>query len=283
MKKIAIVSDSTGCIPNNVLEDLNIFVNYLVIIFKDKSYREFKDVDSEKFVQLCSQQDELPTTSQPAPGQTIELYEKILAEGYDEIIHIAVSNKLSGSFQSAVNCADIVDAERITVIDAKTVAYPQGMMAVEAAKMVQNGATKEEILKAIEELKENSQLTAAIYDLTNLKKGGRLSNTQATIGSLLGIKPIVQIQPDGALEPVEKIRTFKKALNGLIERAKSANLTEDYEIGILHMANPEGAEILREAMVAAYPNLKIQLLPLSLVVAVHAGEGAVAVGWVKTK
>ena len=283
MKKIAIVSDSTGCISNNILEDLNIFVNHLVIIFKEDSYQEFKDIGPEEFVKLCSQQEELPTTSQPAPGQTVELYEKILAKGYDEIIHLAVSSQLSGSYQSAANCADMVNPEKITVIDTKTVAYPQGMIAVEAAKMAQSGATKEEILNKIEALKKECHLSAAIYNLTNLKKGGRLSNTQATIGSLLGIKPIVQIQPDGTLEPVEKIRTFKKALNGLIERTKSANLTEDYEIGILHMANPEGAETLREEVAKAYPNLKVQILPLSLVISVHAGEGAVAIGWIKTK
>jgi len=283
MRKIAIVTDSTGCIPVEQLKEFDIHVSYISLVFGTESYREFVDMTAEQFLERCANYSGLPTTSQPSPGQTIELYESLLEQGYEDIIHINISSQLSGSHQNALNCAQMVNPEHIHVFDSRTVAYPQGMLAVYAAKKAQEGASVEEILDYLEMMRDNNQLYAAINDLTNLRKGGRLSNVEAALGSLLQIKPICQIQPDGTLQAIEKIRTFKKSLKRLIEIGKEANLSDDYQIVVMHIGNEEGAKTLQAELKEVYPNHEINIYPISLVVAVHGGPGAVAMGWVKHK
>ena len=275
MTKIAIVSDSTGCIPVEELKAFDIHVNYISIVFGTESYREFKDMSPEQFMERCENYNGLPTTSQPSPGATIELYESLFSQGYEDIIHINISSQLSGSHQTAKTCAEMVNPEHIHVFDSRTVTYTQGILAVNAAKKAKEGASVSEILSYLEMMRENSEFYASIYDLTNLRKGGRLSNVEAALGNLL------QIKPDGTLQAIEKIRTFKKSLKRLVEIGKEANLTEDYQLVVMHIGNEEGAKLVQAELQAIYPNHQIKIYPISLVVAVHGGPGAVAIGWVK--
>jgi len=283
MAKIAIICDSTGSISELEQKELDIYINYLSIIFGTESYREFIDITPEEFINRCDNNLDLPKTSQPAPGIIMELYESLLKKRYEHIVHITLSSQLSGSYQSAVTCADMVDSSRIHVVDSGTVTYTQGMFAVNAAKKVQEGATIEEVLSYLAMIKENNEFYAAINDLTNLRKGGRLSNVEAKLGSLLQIKPIVRIQPDGTLQPEEKIRTFKKSLKRLVEITKDAHLNEDYHLAVMHIVNLEGAQVVQKELQAIYPSLDIKINDISLVVAVYGGPGAVAVGWVKKR
>lgn len=283
MAKLAIVSDSTGCIPAETLKALDIHVSYISVVFGTDSYREFIDMTPEEFLERSEKYSGLPTTSQPAPGQTIALYESLFEQGYEDIIHINISSQLSGSHQTALTCAEMVNPEHIHVFDSRTVTYTQGMFAVYAAMKAKEGASAQEILEYLEMIRENNQFYAAINDLTNLRKGGRLSNVEAALGSLLQIKPICQIQPDGSFQAIEKIRTFKKALKRLIEISKDANLTDDYQLVVMHIGNEEAAQAVQKELQEIYPNHKINIYSISLVVAVHGGPGAVAIGWVKYK
>lgn len=235
----------------------------------------------EQFMERCENYNGLPTTSQPSPGATIELYESLFSQGYEDIIHINISSQLSGSHQTAKTCAEMVNPEHIHVFDSRTVTYTQGILAVNAAKKAKEGASVSEILSYLEMMRENSEFYASIYDLTNLRKGGRLSNVEAALGNLLQIKPICQMKPDGTLQAIEKIRTFKKSLKRLVEIGKEANLTEDYQLVVMHIGNEEGAKLVQAELQAIYPNHQIKIYPISLVVAVHGGPGAVAIGWVK--
>ena len=281
-KRIAIVSDSTGGLTEELLKEYNIYTSYLMIIFGSESYQEFKEVSPAKFVELSAAQKELPTTSQPSPGLTVEIYKKILADGYDEIIHFTISSELSGSYASAVSAAEMVDASKIHIFDTKTVAYPQGALAIEASKLAKAGKSVDEIKAELGKLTENMSLFAAINDMTNLKKGGRVSAISASLGSVLSIKPIIALTSEGTLAAAGKVRTFKKAIQFLVDEAKNANLDpEKDEIGILHMENPEAAAQIKSEVLAIYPGIKIMELPLSLVVSVHAGPGAAAISWIK--
>ncbi|MCL2558919.1 MAG: DegV family protein [Turicibacter sp.] len=281
-KKVAIVSDSTSGLTDELLKEYHIFTSYLMIIFEQDSYQEFKEVSPEKFIELSNAQKELPTTSQPSPGLTVEIYENILKEGYDEIIHLTISSALSGSYASAVSAAEMVDASKIHVYDTKNVAYPQGALAIEAAKLANAGKSADEVLARLAELQENVKLIAAIDDMTNLKKGGRVSAISASLGSVLQIKPVLSVNPEGMLEAEAKVRTFKKAIDFLVDAAKEAKLDASKdEIGILHMENPEAAAQIKAKVLEIYPDIDIVELPLSLVVSVHAGPGAAAIGWIK--
>lgn len=278
-KKIAIVSDSTGCLTEDMLKAHNIHTSFLMIIFGNDSYQEFKEISPEKFVELSAAQEELPTTSQPAPGLTVELYEQIFADGYDEIIHITISSQLSGSYQSAINASQIVAADKIHIFDSKTVAFPQGALAIEASKMAATGMDVKEILAELERIQKTGFLRATVKTLDNLKKGGRLSNASAVIGGMLQIKPIIGMSEDGKLEAMAKVRTFNKALQALVTLANEADLTDNYEIGIMHMNNLDDANALKDELAEIYPNITIHVLPLSLVVSAHVGEGTIGVTW----
>ncbi|MCL1949853.1 MAG: DegV family protein [Turicibacter sp.] len=280
MSKIAIVVDSTGCIDPKTVEELNIFISYIVILFGTEALQEFKEVTPEMFVQKSGQMKDLPSTSQPSPGQVMELYDSIFAEGFEEIIHIAISEALSGTYQNAVNVGRDYDG-KVHVVNSRQIAFPQGNMAVQAAKMAQAGKSAAAILSKMEELSRASGLAAAIADLTNLKKGGRLSNASAALGGLLNIKPIIAITPEGKVEAVNKVRTFKKALKGIVSHLEEQKLTDEYELCVLHMENPKDAAVVHEELTALFPNIDIQIRPISLVLAVHAGPGAVAIGWGK--
>ena len=280
MSKIAIVVDSTGCLDPKVAEELNIFTSNLIILFGEEALQEFAEVTPEMFVKKSAAMKDLPSTSQPSPGQVMELYDNILAQGYEEIVHIAISEALSGTYQNAFNVASDYDG-KIHVINTRQVAFSQGNMAVQAAKMAASGKSAAAIISKMEEISRASGLVAAIYELTNLKKGGRLSNASAALGGLLNIKPIIALTPEGKIEAVNKVRTFKKALKAIVAHAEELKLTNDYELCVLHMENPEGAAETVAELQAIYPALNIQIRPLSLVLAVHAGPGAVAVGWGK--
>ena len=283
LNKVAIVTDSTASLTEELLKEYNIYTSYLIIIFGNESYQEFKELTPAKFLELSRSQKELPSTSQPAIGLTVELYEKIFSDGYEEIIHVTISSEISGSFQSAVSAAEMVNKEKIHVFDSRILVFPQGALAIEAAKMARDGKNASEIIPILERMRKHTNLTAAIKTLDNLKKGGRLSNAEAVIGGLLQIKPIVHLIESGKIEAAGKVRTFKKAIQFLIDTARDANLDESYEFCVLNMENPEEGAILKDAIKELYPTIKIHELPLSLVVAAHVGPGAVAVSWIKNK
>ena len=282
LNKIAIISDSSAGLSEEVLKEYSIYTSYLMVIFGNDSYQEFKELSPDEFARLSAEQEELPTTSQPALGLIVEMYENLLNEGFDDIIHITISGGLSGAYQSAMNAAEIVNADRIHVFDSKSVSFPQGVLAVTAAKLAKAGKNAIVIISELEKVQKTIHVSASVKTLENLKKGGRLSNASAVIGSMLQVKPIIAMSAEGKLEAIAKVRTFKKAIQYLIDTAKAANLDESYEIGVIHVLNLEDAETLKNAIAELYPNITIHVLPLSLVVSAHVGEGLVALTWVKT-
>jgi len=280
--KIAIVTDSTASLTPEMLAQYNIHSSYLMIIFGEDAYQEFKEISPAEFLAKCASLPELPSTSQPAIGLTVELYEKLFADGYDEIIHITISGEVSGSYGSAVSAAEMVNAEKIHIFDSKTMVFGQGGLAIEASKMAEAGKTVAEIIPVLEELRSHTALIAAAKTLENLRKGGRLSNASAVIGGILQIKPIVHLTKTGTIDALGKVRTFKKAIQFLVDQAREANLDEnEYEFCVLNMENAEEGAILKSMIREIYPNIAIHETPLSLVVGSHIGPGAVAVAWYK--
>jgi len=175
----------------------------------------------------------------------------------------------------------MVAADKIHVFDSKTVAFPQGIMTIKAAELADAGQEATEIIAALEAMRTTAYISATVKTLENLKKGGRLSNASAVIGSMLQVKPIIAMSPEGKLEAVGKVRTFKKAIANLVEQAKDANLDDSYKIAVIHVINPEEGSALKEEIAALYPNNEVELLPLSLTVSAHVGEGTLAIAWIK--
>ena len=177
----------------------------------------------------------------------------------------------------------MVAADKIHVFDSRSVAFPQGALAIKATELAAAGKDVKVIISELETMRGTMHVSAAVKTLENLKKGGRLSNASAVLGSMLQVKPIVSMSEEGKLEAVSKVRTFKKAIAALVDVARDANLDDSYEISVIHVLNPEEGAVLQATIAEIYPSLKVDLIPLSLVVAAHVGEGMLAVTWVKTK
>lgn len=278
--KTAIVSDSTAYIPQEICEQYDIHIIPLSVVFADETYREIFDISNQDFYDRMRNASELPTTTQPPIGMFVSMYEK-LAEDYDAVISIHLSSGISGTYQGAVSAAGIVDTIKVYPYDSELACMIQGFYALEAAKMAREGKGPEEILARLDEMKANTRAYFMVDDLTNLKKGGRLSGVSATVGDLLQIKPLLHFV-DKVIVPYELVRTRKKALNKIIKMFE-----EDAAKGVplyatvLHANRKEEAEKILADFQEKYPHVEFILSEFGPVIGTHLGEGAMGIGWIK--
>lgn len=280
--KTAIVADSTAYLPEELLEKYDIYTIPLSVVMEDETYRESMDITTDEFFDKMANMEALPTTSQPSIGDYILLLESLYRSGYTDVISFHLSAEISGTCQSAVSAGESVEGINVHVIDSEIAAYVLGFLALYAAQN-KDKMPLEELLKSVEEMKkkENTNAYFIVDTLTNLQKGGRLSNAQALVGSLLKVKPILHFQ-DGMIVPYEKIRTKKKAKKKVeevfgreVEERQDKNITA---VVIHSNAEEEGREWKAE-LEALYPHVKFTLSHFGPVIATHLGEGALGLGY----
>ncbi len=269
MKKIQIVTDSTAYITkaNSIKNDINIVplsVNFSGDVSLEGFPGEFKD-----FFDKLKNSNEFPTTSQPAVGDFVEAYKKAFESG-EEIIAIVISAELSGTYNSARLAADMVAPDKITLIDSKTSAGNLKLLVETAIQLSEEGAPREEIEKEIIKQRENMSINLTVDTLEYLKRGGRLSNTTAFIGTLLNIKPVIGLV-DGKLVPVGKERGKKKAMETIISKVPE-NVKK---ISIAHVQNISEAEQYKIELEKRFVNAVITIDELGPVVGSHLGPKAI--------
>ncbi len=278
--KIAIVTDSTSYIPKNVREELNIHMIPLSVNFGQESYREELDITAEQFWEELKVREELPTTSQPAIGEFVELFEQ-LAKEYDAVISIHLSSGISGTYNGAVTAGQMVEGIQVYPFDSEISCMAQGFYAMEAAQLVQAGKTPEEIIQHLDEMKKTMRAYFMVDDLSHLQRGGRLNRAQALVGSLLQIKPLLHLE-DKVIVPFEKVRTQKKAIKRIYSLFdEDASTGAPLRATVIHANRPEEAKSILEELSAKYPHVEFYESSFSPVIGTHLGEGALAVGWYK--
>lgn len=276
--KVAVLTDSTAYISKDLRKKHNIYMVPLSVVFGEESYREEIDITTEEFYDKMRDLEDLPTTSQPSVGSLLEKYKEIAAE-YDALISIHLSSEVSGTYQAAVSAGEMVDNIQVYTYDSEYSAMAQGFYVLEAAEMAKQGKTPEEIIARLDEVKEIIRAYFVVDDLTNLQKGGRLSNAQAVIGSMLKIKPVLHMV-DGLILPFEKIRTRKKAVSRVI-----GMLTEDAEQGqvskvvFIHGNNEGSAVKLRDQFQRKFPHIETHISYFGPVIGTHLGENSIGVSW----
>ncbi|MBW3110867.1 DegV family protein [Bacillus sp. MCCB 382] len=278
--KTAIVTDSTAYIPKELRDRLNIHMIPLSVIFGGETYQEEVDITASEFYEEVSIQDKLPTTSQPPVGQFVELFQKLSAE-YDAVISIHLSSGISGTYQGAVQAGEMVEGIKVYPYDSEISCMIQGFYAIEGAKLEREGKTAEEIVGLLDEMKESVQAYFMVDDLAHLQRGGRLSQAQAIIGSLLQVKPLLHFV-DKVIVPFEKIRTKKKALKrveGILEEAVASG--ETYQASIIHANREEEAIEWKNELEEKYPNVEFNVSYFGPVIGTHLGEGSMGMGWAK--
>jgi DegV family protein with EDD domain len=277
--KTAVVTDSTAYIPKELREQYNIHMIPLSVIFGNESYREEIDISAEQFYEEVKRR-ELPTTSQPPVGEFVELFEN-LAKEYDAVISIHLSSGISGTYQGAVTAGNMVDHIKVYPFDSEISCMVQGMYALEAAKMAQQGKDPQDIIARLNEMKQSTRAYFMVDDLSHLQRGGRLSGAQAFIGSLLQVKPLLHFV-DKVIVPFEKIRTRKRAMKRIVELlAEDAKSGEAYQAAIIHANREEEAKKWKAELEVQFPNVEFMISYFGPVIGTHLGEGAMGLGWVK--
>lgn len=219
---VALVTDSTCDLPAEFMEKYKIEIVPLTVHFKEDTYYDKVDLDSDEFFSMMESADVLPTTSQPSVGLFIEKYQKLAAE-YDQIISIHISSALSGTLESARLAAQQVEDIEVEVIDSKSTSSGLGFLVLLAAEMIEAGKSVEEIKETLKAEREKLTIYFTVNELTYLEKGGRIGKAQAFLGSIFNFNPILELSAEtGEITPKEKIRGYKKTNQKMIELALEA-------------------------------------------------------------
>ena len=278
MSNIAIVTDSTAYLPKEIIEKYNIHVVPLSVNFKNKTFKEGFDISTKDFYEKIAVMEELPTTSQPAIGEFFVLYEE-LAKDHNEAIAIHLSSGISGTLNTSRTAGNMVENIEVEVIDSKIACYGLGFMVIEAAKLAGEGKSVAEIKDRIEYLVENMRGYFIVDDLSYLHKGGRLNAAEYLIGSMLKIKPIIYFN-DKVLEPFEKVRTKKKAIERILQLLhQDAKAGAPIQLSVVHANVEEEANELLEMIQKEYPNVEGNISDFGPVIGAHTGPGTLGMVW----
>ncbi len=275
-----IVTDSGFDLSPEQKQGVNLHTLPLKLTLDGVSYRSGIDIQSEDFYRLLEDTDGMPITSTPSPGEFQEIYEEA-AKGDSEILSIHISSGLSGTFNSAVTAAKEVINAHITHVDTRSLSIEMGWQVEAAIRAVKANWPVKKITELLDAVREKSEVIFTLPDLAYLINGGRISHLKGLLASLLGIKPLIGVnKDDGKYYDRGKSRTFKRAVEAIptyIANKFGEGVSLRLQIG--HAGNPEGAQMLREALEKLF---KCEWLPdcsISPVLGAHTGRGLVGVAF----
>jgi len=275
--KVRIVTDSTADIPKKIAEELGIIVVPLKVSFGTEVYRDGVDITSAAFISRLQEESTLPTTSQPSPGEFVAIYEKLIAKG-DTIISIHISGKLSGTMQSAQTAKTVTDSRDIYIIDSKSASLGLGLIVIAAAKAAREDRSVHEILSMIKDKVDKSFILFLVETLDYLEKGGRIGKASALLGSLLKIKPILTIDDEGQIIPLEKVRGTSKALQRISQIvAERIDNSIRYSWAMVYGNNYPGVIKLREQLLPLLKCENVLINEIGPVITAHTGPGLIGV------
>ena len=285
MQKIAVMTDSNcGMLPDKG-KKLGISIVPMPVIIDGTTYYEGVDITAEEFYKRQAAGAEI-TSSLPSPGDVMDMWEALLKE-HDEVVYIPMTSGLSTSCHSAVMLAEEYDG-RVHVVDNKRISVTQMQSVFDACKMAEQGMTGSQIKQRLEEEALDATIYIAVDTLEYLKKGGRITPAAAAIGTVLNLKPVLQIQGE-KLDAYAKVRGKKQAKRVMLKAAQEdmqERFAEYKKEGLMciegaYTGNPEEAEEFKKEIEAAFPGHEVRMAPLSLSVACHIGHGALAVACTK--
>lgn len=281
MSKIAIVTDSNSGITQEKGKELGIYVVPMPFYIDGELYLEDINLSQEEFYQKLEAECEI-STSQPAPGDLVELWEKLLEE-YDEIVHIPMSSGLSSSCETAHMLSQDYDG-RVQVVNNQRISITQKQSVLDAITLAEHGKRAKEIKEILEQDKMESSIYVTLDTLKYLKKGGRITAAAAAIGTVLNLKPVLQIQGE-KLDAYAKVRGIRQAKKSMLD-AMEKDLKERFSgqnmaLMIAYTCSDEELKVWQEEVQQRFPEYVITADRLSLSVACHIGAGAMAIACAK--
>ncbi len=283
-KKIAIVTDSNSGITQAQAKELGLHVLPMPFMINNETYYEDITLTQNQFYERLAQGADV-ITSQPSPDAVMKLWDELLME-YDEIVHIPMSSGLSGSCQSAMMLAEDYDG-KVAVVNNQRISVTQRQSALDAMQLAGRGMDAAQIKKFLENDKFNSSIYIMLDTLYYLKKGGRITPAAAALGTILKLKPVLQIQGD-KLDAFAKARTISQgksimmnAIRSDMEKRFGGVSSDNIWLQIAYTYDINAATQLKEEVAAQFPGFDIHMDPLSLSVACHIGPGALAIACCK--
>lgn len=275
MERVAIVTDSSCDLPNEVVVEHGITVVPLTIRFGEEEFVDGRDLSPADFWARCAVSDVLPQTAAPAPGAFEEAFRAAVAGGATAVACINLSAKLSATSQAAEAAAKLAPDIPVRVVDSASVTLGLGMIVLACARQAAGGATLDEVVAHAEDMAGRTRVHGALDTLENLKKGGRLGAAQALIGSILSIKPVLEVR-DGVVEPGPKLRTRSRALQYLVDQVTAHPGVEN--LAVLHGDAPDVEHFLG-MLSPHFPRERIVVGDLGAVVGSHAGPRTIGVAF----
>lgn len=274
----AIVLDSTADFPEGPERFRNWSIVPLYVHFGDDSYRDYVDLSPNEFYERLRAAKELPTTSQPTPGDFTAAYEGL--SSYERIYSLQISSKFSGTFESARLAADEGGSGRVRIVDTASATVGVAMLALAIQRRLERGTTDEEVEALVESFKRDVRLVFTVDTLEYLAKGGRIGRASAWAGELLRVKPILTIS-DGEIVPIKRVRGNRKAFQEFVSRFEAGSSdSATLRVGIAHADAPEREEALRTMVADGRPSARVEVASLlGPVVGTHAGPGTVGFFW----
>lgn len=283
MKKTAIVTDSNSGITQSRGKELGIYVLPMPFFIDGELFLEDISLTQEQFYERLGADSEI-STSQPSPGDVMELWEKLLRE-YDEIVHIPMSSGLSNSCETAMSIAAEYDG-KVQVVNNQRISVTQEQSVYDAMKLRSQGKTAREIREVLEREKFQSSIYITVDTLKYLKKGGRVTPAAAAIGTVLNLKPVLQIQGE-KLDAYAKVRGWKAAKKTMLNAMEKdlnerfADVKDQMLLGLAYTCTKEEAKEWKHEIKERFPGYEMLEAPLSLSVACHIGPGAMAITCMK--
>ena len=272
MNSIKIICDSLSDINKEYLEQYDIDVVPLTLILEGKEYKDGIDIRSEEFYKILREQNVHPKTSQATYSQFKEMFDKYVNEG-KTVLYISGSSAATGTCQSAIMAKNDSEGD-IYIYDTYNFSFGAGIFVVKAAELIDEGKSIEEIFEELDRLKEKSILMFSVDTLEYLQKGGRISSTKAAVGSILNIKPILEVN-DGLVSQAGQVRGKKNAINKMVDlmKEKLGKDIEQDEIYIGYSDDLKEREKLTQIATEVFKPKKIGYFMVGTCIGAHSGPG----------
>lgn len=283
MKKIAIVTDSNSGITQEMGKTMGIHVIPMPFFIDGELFLEDITLTQEEFYKRLGEDSDI-STSQPSPGEVMECWDELLKE-YDEIVHIPMSSGLSSTCHAAQSLSQEYEG-KVCVVDNQRISVTQKQSVEDAIVLRDAGKSASEIKEILEAEKLQASIYITVDTLKYLKKGGRVTPAAAALGTVLNLKPVLQIQGE-KLDTFSKVRGWKAAKRTMLKAIEKdlndrfADVREDMVLGMAYTCSKEEAQEWKQEIAEKFPEYEIVEGPLSLSVACHIGPGAMAVTCMK--
>ena len=274
-RPVGVLTDSAADLPEEIIRAHGIQVVPMMLVDGDNVYRDGVDLTAERFHKMLASQEQLPTTSQPAPASFLEGFKRAAADA-EQVVGVIASSALSGTYQSAEAAAGQEPDLPIHLADSRGASLLQGLLVLKATEMAEMAVPADEIVEELNRIRDQSGVMFTIETFDRLLASGRVSRSKAFFGTLLNVKPVLALDREGKVVPRATAVGRKRVIMALLDAVAEdmGRVPETVRFGIVHVGIPEIVAEVRELLVARYGNVEILNAPITPVLATHLGIGA---------